>query len=76
MTDQEWARAFVRGKIEGTGIRLGDTVDVLVKKLAQVREEAAGNFPGSGTTSGHGGSPERQQEQVAQRTESHREVSS
>jgi hypothetical protein len=41
MTDQEWARAFVGCKIAGTGRRFNETVDVLVKKLAQVREEAA-----------------------------------
>src|ERR1019366_6302069 len=40
MTDLEWARAFVGCKIKGTGIRFGKTVDVLVKKLTQVREEA------------------------------------
>ena len=45
MTDLEWATAFVRCKIKGTGIRLGDTVDVLVKKLAEVRSEAAGKAP-------------------------------
>ncbi|MDR3677328.1 MAG: hypothetical protein P4N24_17705 [Acidobacteriota bacterium] len=44
MTDLEWARAFVGCKIEGTGRRFAETVDVLVKKLAQVREEAAGDF--------------------------------
>ena len=41
MTDLEWARAFVGCKIEGTGYRFAETVDVLVKKLAQVREEAS-----------------------------------
>ena len=42
MTDLEWAKAFVGCKIEGTGIRFNDTVEVLARKLAQVREEAAG----------------------------------
>ena len=51
MTDQEWARAFVRGKIKGTGIRLGDTVEVLVKKLALVREEAARDVQAAGPAS-------------------------
>jgi len=41
MTDLEWAKAFVGCKIEGTGIRFNDTVEVLARKLAQVREEAA-----------------------------------
>jgi hypothetical protein len=58
MTDLEWARAFVRCKIKGTGIRLGETVDVLVKKLAQVREEAVADFKPPG-------SPEPPQRQVA-----------
>lgn len=44
MTDLEWARAFVGCKIEGTGYRFNETVDVLVKKLAQVREEASGHM--------------------------------
>jgi hypothetical protein len=44
MTDLEWARAFVGCKIEGTGIRFNDTVDVLVKKLAEVREETGAAF--------------------------------
>jgi len=61
MTDHEWARAFVGCKIEGTGFRFAETVDVLVKKLAQVREEAVGDFQASRTTSEHRGSPEPQQ---------------
>lgn len=58
MTDLEWAKAFVGCKIANTGMRFADTVNVLVKKLAQVRQEAAGGFPSPGTTSVHGGSPE------------------
>ena len=42
MTDLEWARAFVGCKIEGTGRRFNETVDVLVKKLAEVRQGASG----------------------------------
>ena len=45
MTDLEWARAFVGCKIAGTGFRFNETVDVLVKKLAQVRREAADKTP-------------------------------
>ena len=45
MTDLEWARAFVGCKIEGTGMRFSETVDVLVKKLAEVREEAGSADP-------------------------------
>ena len=74
MTDLEWARAFVGFKIVGTGIRFAETVDVLVKKLAQVRQEAAGDFQASGTTSEHGGSPRPLQVQGAPR--SHAEVES
>jgi hypothetical protein len=51
MTDLEWARAFVGCKIEGTGYRFAETVDVLVKKLAQVREETGAAFQSLGTTS-------------------------
>jgi hypothetical protein len=58
MTDLEWARAFVGCKIEGTGRRFAETVDVLVKKLAQVREEAAGRSQAGGTVSNRRGSPE------------------
>jgi hypothetical protein len=39
MTDLEWARAFVGCKIEGTGRRFNETVDVLVKKLAEARRD-------------------------------------
>ena len=59
MTDLEWARAFVGCKIKGTGIRFGETVDVLVKKLTQVREEAADDFHASGITSEHLADPEQ-----------------
>jgi len=45
MTDLEWAQAFVGCKIEGTGRRFNETVDVLVRKLAEVREEASRGFP-------------------------------
>lgn len=41
MTDREWARAFVSCEIAGTGFRYNDTVNVLVKKLAEVRHESA-----------------------------------
>jgi hypothetical protein len=58
MTDLEWAKAFVSCKIEGTGSRFADTVDVLVKKLAQVRQEAAGNLHESGTRRACGNSDE------------------
>ena len=51
MTDLEWARAFVGCKIEGTGMRFNDTVDVLVKKLAQVRQDTLRDFHASLTTS-------------------------
>jgi hypothetical protein len=51
MTDLEWASAFVSGKFPGTGIRFNETVDVLVKKLAQVREETGAAFQSLGTTS-------------------------
>ena len=63
MTDLEWARAFVGCKIEGTGYRFSETVEVLVKKLAQVREEASGHMP-PGTTSECRGGPEPSQQQV------------
>ena len=53
MTDLEWARAFVGCKIEGTGFRFAETVGVLVKKLAQVREEGARNFPALTNASEH-----------------------
>ena len=66
MTDLEWARAFVGFKIEGTGIRFNETVDVLVKKLAQVREEAAIGFQASAPPSERRGSPEPLQRQAAQ----------
>jgi hypothetical protein len=59
MTDQEWARAFVGCKIEGTGYRFAETVDVLVKKLAQVREEASAALPSRGTTDEHPGGAEQ-----------------
>ena len=65
MTDHEWARAFVGCEIKNTGIRFADTVDVLVKKLAQVRDEAAGELQPSGTKSENRGSPEPPQQQVA-----------
>jgi hypothetical protein len=41
MTDHEWAEAFVSCKIAGTGYRFADTVEVLEKKLGDVRREAA-----------------------------------
>ena len=44
MTDQEWATAFVGCKIQGTGVRFAETVEVLAKKLAQAREEAVADF--------------------------------
>ena len=56
MTDLEWARAFVGCKIEGTGYRFAETVDVLVNKLAQVREEAGANLKSRGATGEHRGS--------------------
>ncbi len=37
--DEQWAREFVKAKIPGVGQRLGDTVKVLVDKLAEVRAE-------------------------------------
>ena len=39
MTDQEWAEAFVDCEIQGTGRRFNETVEVLVKKLREVRKE-------------------------------------
>ena len=51
MTDREWARAFVRCKIAGTGRRLGETVEVLVKKLAQVRRDGCSAEKQSGLSS-------------------------
>ena len=42
MTDLEWARAFVGCKIEGTGRRFNETVEVLVKKLGEVRRDGRG----------------------------------
>ena len=51
MTDLEWAQAFVGCKIAGTGRRFADTVDVLAKKLAEVRAEGAGNLPAGGAES-------------------------
>jgi len=65
MTDLEWARAFVGCKIAGTGMRFNETVDVLVKKLAQVRQEAAGGFQPSGMTGAHRAGPEAPQERAA-----------
>jgi hypothetical protein len=53
MTDHEWAEAFVSCKIEGIGSQFAETVDVLVKKLAQVREEAAYDSEVSSTRSTH-----------------------
>jgi hypothetical protein len=67
MTDLEWASAFVCGKFPGTGVRFNETVDVLVKKLAQVREEAASGFQASGTTSGRRDSPRPLQKQGTSR---------
>lgn len=58
MTDLEWARAFVGCKIAGTGIRFNETVDVLVKKLAQARQESAAIAPGQGIRSERDGNPE------------------
>ena len=63
MTDLEWARAFVGCKIEGTGYRFAETVDVLVKKLAQVREEAGADLQSRGTTNDHRGGLRPLQEQ-------------
>jgi len=65
MTDLEWARAFVDGKFPGTGIRFNETVEVLVRKLAQVREEAGGDDHAAGTTSEHRGSPKPSPKQGA-----------
>ena len=62
MTDLEWVRAFVGCKIEGTGIRFNETVDVLVKKLAQVRQEASADFQSRGTKGEHRRNPEPSQE--------------
>lgn len=39
MTDIEWAKAFVGCKLPNTGRRFQETVEVLEKKLAEVREE-------------------------------------
>jgi len=39
MTDLERARAFVSGKVDGTGAQFDVAVAVLVNKLAAVREE-------------------------------------
>lgn len=47
MTDLEWARAFLGGEMKDAGIRFNETVKVLVKKLAEVRQEAARLFPAS-----------------------------
>lgn len=40
MTDLEWSKAFVNGKLQRVGVRFNDTVQVLVDKLKSVREEA------------------------------------
>jgi len=65
MKDREWAEAFVGCKIAGTGIRFAETVEVLAKKLAQVREEAAGHSPASLRRSPHQGNPEPSHQQAA-----------
>ena len=39
MTDLEWAKAFVGCKLDNTGRRFNETVEVLVKKLQEVRNE-------------------------------------
>ena len=65
MTDLAWARAFVGCKIEGTGRRFNETVAVLVKKLAQVREETAAYANELGTGSEQQDFPKPRQKQVA-----------
>ena len=65
MTDLEWARAFVACKIAGTGRRFNETVDVLVKKLAQVRQEAAGGGEESEIADPHRACPERLPKEMA-----------
>jgi hypothetical protein len=37
--DREWAERFVSCQIKGTGQRFNETVEVLVKKLAEVRRD-------------------------------------
>jgi hypothetical protein len=59
MTDLEWASAFVGGKFPGTGVRFNETVDVLVKKLAQLRQEASGNSLAPEMMSEHLAGPEQ-----------------
>ena len=59
MTDLEWARAFVGCKIEGTGLRFAETVDVLVTKLTLVRQEPSGNSLAPGTMREHLAGPEQ-----------------
>ena len=57
MTDREWARAFVNCEIAGTGRRFNQTVDVLVKKLEQARQEGAVGTVAAGVGSASGGPP-------------------
>ena len=73
MTDLEWARAFVGCKIEGTGFRFNETVDVLVKKLAQVREEASGHMRRQEQQASAGWSGARRKSKWRNDSESHPE---
>jgi hypothetical protein len=66
MTDLEWARAFVGCKIEGTGRRFNETVQVLVKKLAEAREETAANFKPLAAASAQRSVPEPPEKPVAE----------
>jgi hypothetical protein len=66
MTDLEWARAFVGCKIEGTGRRFNETVEVLVKKLAEAREETAANFKPPAPASAQQSVPEPLEKLLAQ----------
>ena len=65
MTDHEWAEAFVSCKIAGTGSRFAATVDILARKLAQVRQEAAGLSPERRTGSPDRGTPHQPPNQAA-----------
>jgi hypothetical protein len=74
MTDLEWARAFVGCKIEGTGMRFNDTVDVLVKKLAQMRQDALRDFQASLTTSQDAAVPDPSSSQAPRQFELYAEA--
>jgi hypothetical protein len=74
MTDLEWARAFVGCKIEGAGMRFNDTVDVLVKKLAQVRQDTLRDFQASLTTSEDAAVPEPLSREAPRQFELHAEA--